>query len=210
MALFVVLFIALVAILLLWKFGRLTQGALSVTGAACALGLVGYSLQGSPSLPAAPVARQPDTAPQSPIIDAKREALIGKFGAEADTLTQADAYFRIDRPDLAARVIRLALEKNPNSPALWTGLGNAMLGHGEGLLSPAAEYCYKKALGISPDYPAALYFYSTALIQNNRLDEARPVFRKFVLSLPEDSPIRRELMKVPAQSETKASEPIVK
>ena len=194
MALFAIVLIGLVALALLWKLGHLSKGALSVTGAGLALGLVGYALQGSPALPGAPVPAK--AATPDPAVDqmAVRQDLIGKVGGEADTLAQADAYFRIDRPDLAARVIRLGLEKSPNSPGLWTGLGNAMVGHSRGLLSPAAEYCYRRALRLAPDYPGALYFYGLALAENGRIEEAKPIFVTLVRLLPVDAPMRAKLV----------------
>lgn len=194
MALFIVIFIGLIAVLLLWKFGRLSQGALSITGAALALGLVGYSLQGFPSLPGAPVLPKAG-APAAPLPEAARRGdLIGKFGSDAEAMAQADAYFRIDRPDLAAAVLQRALDRSPNSPALWTGLGNAMVGQGKGLLSPAAEYCYKRALKITPGYPGALYFYAMALAQNGRLEAAKPIFLQLLEVLPTDAPVRQKLV----------------
>lgn len=194
MALFGVILIGLLTIALLWKFGRVSQGALSLTGAALALGLVGYSLQGDPNLPGAPVAPKP-SAPAVPLADAgARGDLIGKFGAEAEAMAQADSYFRIDRPDLAAAVLQRALKANSNSPALWTGLGNAMVGQGRGVLSPAADYCYNRALKIAPGYPGALYFYAMALAQNGRVDEAKPVFRRLIAEIPMDAPIRQKLL----------------
>jgi cytochrome c-type biogenesis protein CcmH len=145
-------------------------------------------------LPGAPVPAKATTSDATLDQTASRQDLIGKVGGEADTLAQADAYFRIDRPDLAARVIRLALEKSPNSPGLWTGLGNAMVGHSRGMLSPAAEYCYRRALRLAPDYPGALYFYGLALAENGRTEEAKPIFVALVRQLPADAPMRARLV----------------
>lgn len=195
MALFLVIALGLVTLGLLWWRGKLSAGALSVSGAALSLGLVGYALQGSPSLPAAPVAPRPAAAavPALPNGSAK-DGLMDKVGGEADTLAQADAYFRIDRPDLAARVIRLGLEKNPQSPGLWTGLGNAMVAHDKGLLSPPAEYCYQRALRLVPGYPGALYYYAILLVENDRASEAKPLFAELVRRLPADAPMRSSLI----------------
>jgi len=194
MALFVIILTGLVLLLLLWKVGRLSSGSVWLVGAALALGLVGYSVQGQPNLAAAPVVPKADLPP-APGEDANaRGEFIGKVGAEADTLAQADSYFRIGRPELAARVIRLGLEKNHNSPGLWTGLGNAMVAHGQGRLSPPAEYAYRKALTITPGYPGALYFYAVALAQNGRVDEARPLFSQLLAAIPADAPIRGALV----------------
>jgi cytochrome c-type biogenesis protein CcmH len=194
MALFGVILIGLLTIAVLWKFGRVSQGALSLTGAALALGLVGYSLQGDPNLAGAPVAPKPEV-PAMPLADAGAQGeLIGKFGTEAEAMAQADSYFRIDRPDLAAAVLQRALKSNPNSAALWTGLGNAMVGQGRGVLSPAADYSYKRALKIAPGYPGALYFYGMALAQNGRAEEAKPVFRQLIATIPQDAPFRQKLL----------------
>ena len=139
MALFAIIIAGLALLLLLWKIGKLSRGAMWLVGAALALGLVGYSVQGQPNLAASPVAPKADLPPAPGEGAQARGEFIGKVGAEADTLAQADSYFRIGRPELAARVIRLGLEKNQNSPGLWTGLGNAMVAHGQGRLSPPAE-----------------------------------------------------------------------
>lgn len=195
MTLFLVIALGLVTLGLLWWGGKLSSGALSLTGAALSLGLVGYALQGSPSLPAAPVAPRPAAAavPALPGGPAQ-EGLMDKVGGEADTLAQADAYFRVDRPDLAARVIRLGLEKNPQSPGLWTGLGNALVAHDKGLLSPPAEYCYQRALRLVPGYPGALYYYAILLVENDRASEAKPLFAELVRLLPPDAPMRARLI----------------
>lgn len=194
MPLLLIISAGLAVLLGLWKVARLSTGAVFLVGAALALGLVGYSLQGSPALPAAPVAPKIQAAP--PVEDTKQTPgdLLGRFGGEAEALKQADSYFRIGRPDLAARVIKLGLTKNRNSPALWTGLGNALVAHGQGFLSPSAEFAYKRALRLTPGYPGALYFYAIALAENGRIDDARPLFVALVESIPPDVPIRAQLM----------------
>ena len=97
-------------------------------------------------------------------------------------------------PDLAARVLKLGLSKNRNSPALWTGLGNAFVAHDRGFLSPSAEFAYNKALRLTPGFPGALYFYAVALAENGRIDEARPLFVSLVASMPPNMPIRAQLL----------------
>lgn len=194
MSLFLIIAVGLVVLLGLWKVARLSTGAALLVGAALSLGLVGYTLQGSPALPSAPVLLKPQAA--APIDDAQQASgdLLGRFGGEAEALKQAESYFRIGRPDLAARVLKLGLSKNRNSPALWTGLGNAFVAHDRGFLSPSAEFAYNKALRLTPGYPGALYFYAVALAENGRIEEARPLFVSLVASMPQDMPIRAQLM----------------
>lgn len=195
MALFVIILLGLASLLLLWRLGRLSTGAVFLVGAALALGLVGYALQGSPALPAAPAQQSAEAKAkaQGSTSDPSNEFL-GRFGGEAEALKQADSYFRINRPDLAARVITLGIAKNRNSPALWTGLGNALVAHGNGFLSPAAEFAYKRALRLTPGFPGALYFYGVALAENGRLEEARPVLVDLVRAIPADVPVRAQLV----------------
>ena len=194
MALFLIIAVGLTVLLGLWKVARLSTGAVLLVGAALSLGLVGYALQGSPALPAAPVVTQPQA--DVPMDDTQQASadLMGRFGGEGEALKQAESYFRIGRPDLAARVLKLGLSKNRNSPALWTGLGNAFVAHDRGFLSPSAEFAYKKALRLTPGFPGALYFYAVALAENGRIDEARPLFVSLVASMPPNMPIRAQLL----------------
>jgi cytochrome c-type biogenesis protein CcmH len=194
MSLFLIIAVGLIVLLGLWKVARLSAGAVLLVGAALSLGLVGYALQGSPALPAAPVVVKPQA--DAPLDGAQQASadLLGRFGGEAEALKQAESYFRIGRPDLAARVLKLGISKNRNSPALWTGLGNALVAHGQGFLSPSAEFAYNKALRLTPGFPGALYFYAVALAENGRIDEARPLFVSLVASMPPDMPIRAQLL----------------
>jgi cytochrome c-type biogenesis protein CcmH/NrfG len=194
MSLFLIIAVGLIVLLGLWKVARLSTGAVLLVGAALSLGLVGYTLQGSPALPAAPVVTKPQA--EVPMDDTQQASadLLGRFGGEAEALKQAESYFRIGRPDLAARVLKLGLTKNRNSPALWTGLGNAFVAHDRGFLSPSAEFAYNKALRLTPGFPGALYFYAVALAENGRVDEARPLFVSLVASMPPDMPIRAQLL----------------
>ena len=195
MPLFLIILIGLATLLLLWRIARLSTGAIFLVGAALALGLVGYALQGSPALPAARAVPSAEAQARTQNAEADpSNALLGRFGGEADALKQADSYFRINRPDLAARVIKLGLSRNRNSPALWTGLGNALVAHGDGFLSPAAEFAYRRALRITPGFPGALYFYGVALAENGRVDEARPVLVELVRIIPADVPVRVQLV----------------
>lgn len=193
MLLFLIIAFGLIVLAALWRPVGLSRGALFLVGAALSLGLVGYSLQGQPGLPSAfPQAKPAQVAASAGENDATGD-LLGRFGGEAEALKQAESYFRIGRPDLAARVIKLAIANNPKSPALWTGLGNALVAHGKGVLTPAAEFAYKRALGLTPGYPGALYFYAIALVENERVEEARPRFKQLLDGIPADAPFRAQL-----------------
>ena len=59
------------------------------------------------------------------------------------------------------------------SPALWVGLGNALVAHGEGLVSPAAAFAYRRAAQIAPEDPQAPYFYGLALAKSGQIARAK-------------------------------------
>lgn len=194
MALFLIIGAGLIVLAVLWKLAALSRGAMFLVGAALSLGLVGYALQGHPGVASAFPQTGPEAQPApSGNDDTASNELIGRFGGEAETLKQAEAYFKIRRPDLAARVIKLGLARNRNSPALWTGLGNALVAHSKGALTPAAQFAYDRALRMTPGYPGALYFYAVTLAENGRADEARPLFRQLLDGVPMDSPFRAQL-----------------
>ena len=65
----------------------------------------------------------------------------------------------------AAGVLQSAVREHPGDPALWIGLGNALADHA-GTLTPASDLAYRRAIELSPDYPAPRFFYGLALARS--------------------------------------------
>ena len=78
----------------------------------------------------------------------------------------------------AARLLQNAARRNPRDLALWIGLGNALVQHGGGMMSPAAQLAFQRAAQVAPGHPAPAFFYAEALAQSGSYDEAERIWRE--------------------------------
>ena len=85
------------------------------------------------------------------------------------------------------------LRETPDDPNLWLGLGNALVAHAGGVVSPGAEFAYRRAMAIDPDAPAPRYFYGLALARAGQLQGARELWAPLAASAPAGSKIKAEL-----------------
>lgn len=177
----------------LWRWGRLPRAALEAVGAALLLGLAGYALQGSPEQPGNPVkAAQAEVAVDESDI-ALRDKMGGGFGTARAYLVAADGAMRTGIPGAAVAYIRSGLQKFPNDPDLWLGLGNALIVHNGGQISPAATFAFQKAADIAPQHPGPPFFMGLALAQNGKFAEARAVWTELLQRSPADAAWRGDL-----------------
>ncbi len=180
-------FFAAVLLLALWRVAGFDRVALQLVGSALLVAMGGYAWQGSPGLagkPVPPPVRQnlPDTA-----FAATREAVLGRFDTASRWLTIADHFHRIGDTQSAAGVIRAALRAHPRDPDLWVGLGNALVIHAGGMMTPAAELAFQRASRLAPDHPGPKFFYGLALAQSGKLQEAESLWRSVLLTAPPDA-----------------------
>jgi cytochrome c-type biogenesis protein CcmH/NrfG len=75
----------------------------------------------------------------------------------------------------------------PNDPDLWVGLGNALVIHADGMMTPAAELAFQRASKIAPDHPGPKFFYGLALAQGGKFDEAESLWRTLLTSAPPET-----------------------
>jgi len=174
--------IALVALL---RFARLPRSAVEITLAVVLIAVVGYAFQGKPREPGSPVAAAGvERMPSDPGAIEIRRAMTGRFGTEAQWLDTADAFIARGETQTAIVLIRSGIRDNRTSVPLWVGLGNALVAHGDGFLSPAAEFAYRRAAQISPGSPAPPFFYGLALVQAGKFQEAAGVWRALLARTP--------------------------
>ena len=177
----------------IWRFGRLDGAGIQLLAAALLLAFAGYAWQGRPGLagsPKPPSARQP--IPETPFT-ALRHDLFGRFDSADTWLILAESrWARGDTRDAAA-AIRAGLRQRPRNATLWTGYGHALVLHGDGILSPAADLAFRRAVGLAPQHPGPLIFYGLALAQNGRLDEAERAWRRALALAPDSAPWREGL-----------------
>ncbi len=177
----------------LWRFGELSRSTLELVAAALFLAVTGYALQGSPNVEGSPVqSREARAKIDVKDITAKR-ALRSGVGEEAAALDLTDALIRAGATQEAAIAARTAIAKHPNDAELWVGLGNALVAHGDGQITPAAEYAFQHAAQLSPEHPGPPFFFGLALAQQGKTAEAGQVWRGLLARAPADAPWKADL-----------------
>lgn len=176
-----------------WLTGWRRQGWEAV-GAALVLGIAGYATQARPGLAGSPGQAAPVLAADGSALVAERNALSGRAGLPDDSmLVLSDGYMRNGQFADAAGVLRISVERQPGNAEAWLALGNALVAHAEGSLSPAAQYAYRRAILQAPDRPGPPWFLGLALAQSGRFGEARAVWGNLLERSPEDAPWREAL-----------------
>ena len=156
----VLLFVGLLALAaqIAWALARRQPEARRAMIAAVAVAAAGYLSTGHPLLadrPASPV--PPDTLAVQSFADARQRWLTaaGEVGA---WLTLAEALEEGGRTTDAVEALDEALKKNPNSPDLWIGLGNALVVHADGAVTHAARLAYAKGESLGARRPDLVRF----------------------------------------------------
>ena len=187
-----VLAFALILLLLRWM-GKPRAGWEAI-GAALLLGIAGYGLQGSPGMPGAPKTAVETISGDPQALVAARKSLDGKPVASGNNwVVVADALARHGQYADAAGVLRGAVDKDPKDADAWLALANALVGHAEGQLSPAALYAYRSAAIAAPSHPGPPFFLGLAMAQSGRFAEARGIWADLLASSPPDAPWRADL-----------------
>jgi cytochrome c-type biogenesis protein CcmH len=112
-----------------------------------------------------------------------RQDMLGRFDSADRWLTMAEAYQRDGDTADGARLIRQASAASARRD-LWVGYGNALVIHGDGMMSPAAQLAFQRAAEIAPDHPGPRFFYGLALAQGGRFDEAERIWRELLATAP--------------------------
>ena len=162
-------------------------------GAALLVGLAGYALQGSPGEGGAPKAPVETAGTADEALIAQRQSMGSAFGSGQSWLIVADGLSRRGQYGAAAQVLRRAVRENPRDADLWVALGNALVGHGDGFISPAAQFAFQRAATIAPQHPGPPFFMGLALAQSGRLVEARTIWAQLLANAPKDAAYRGDL-----------------
>lgn len=177
----------------LWRFGHLPRASLEPLGAALLLGLAGYALQGSPAQPGNPVLARADKAEVDEEAILQRNKMGERFGGAGGWLVAADGAMRAGLTRSGVTFIKSGLREYPDSPDLWVGLGNALVVHADGMVSPAAQYAFERAATLSPEHPGPPFFLGLALAQAGQIEPARELWLDLLARTPEDAPWRADL-----------------
>jgi cytochrome c-type biogenesis protein CcmH len=173
---------------------RVPRQGWATLGAALALGLAGYALQASPGLPGAPDSGVGAQATDgSALIEARRRIMDRADEPVPPYLLTADAFARRGQYQDAAGLLRSAVREHPRDAEAWLALGNALVEHGEGSLSPAALYAYRQADAAEPGSAGPVFFLGLALIRRGEVIEAHRLWSAQLAAMPADAPGRAEL-----------------
>jgi cytochrome c-type biogenesis protein CcmH len=175
----------------LFVFVRRDTGALQFTAAALLLALAGYAWQGHPGFAGAPKAAPGRQQLPDSDFAKTREDMLGRFDQASAWLTIADGFQRRGDTRSAAELLQNAVHRSPDNADLWVGYGNALVMHGGGMMSPAAQLAFQRAAALAPDHPAPRFFYGLALAQGGNYDAAERIWRELIANAPADAPYRR-------------------
>ena len=200
-----IVILAALVFVLLWRFANFRGPSLQLLASALLIALAGYAWQGRPGLagkPVPPPVRQklPDSA-----FAGAREEMLGQFDSASRWLTIADSYHRSGDTQNAAAIIRAGLRAHPQDADLWVGLGNALVIHADGMMTPAAELAFQRASRLAPEHPGPKFFYGLALAQGGKFDEAERIWRSLLATAPADAswrPMIEERLAMLAQAKS--------
>ena len=177
---------------LVWLL-KLPRAGWELVGAALLLGVAGYALQGHPAQPGAPKAPVETAETAGAELVKQRQAMGASFGSGQQWLIIADGLSRRGQHGSAAQILRSAVRQNPRDPDLWVAMGNALVGHSDGFISPAAQFAFQRAATIAPAHPGPPFFMGLALAQSGRLVEARTIWAQLASQAPPDAPWKADL-----------------
>ena len=186
---------AIVALLFgaLLLIGRIPRSAREITAAALLLGLAGYAWQGNSGLAGAPRSVKQTEGRFDEQLAQQRRGLAERYGPAAQWLVMSDGLGRQGKTKDAANILLSGLRQTPGDANLWLGLGNALVAHADGIVSPGADFAYRRALALDPEGPAPRYFYGLALARNGQLQPARDLWAPLAASAPPGSAVKAEL-----------------
>ncbi|WP_334183621.1 tetratricopeptide repeat protein [Novosphingobium sp.] len=192
------IFVALLAILsfaaIVFLF-KTPRGGREAVAAALMLGVAGYAAQGRPGEPGAP---KPQAEAQNPeagqfFVEARAKLSGGGIPTGNRWVVISDGLARNGHYSDAAQLLRGAIEDNPKDAEAWVALGNVLVAHAEGVLTPPALYAYRQAAKADPKAPGPPYFLGLAMAQSGQLDQARALWIDLLRKAPEDAEWRLPL-----------------
>ena len=190
---FAILITALLVLVGLWHFARLDKGPLQFVLAALLFALAGYAWQGRPNLDGARAEAAAGKAQPESAFMAMRRDVFGQFDSADRWLIMSDNYRRSGETRDSAALIRSGLRGAPANATLWTGYADALVAHGGGALSPAADLAFRRAMALAPGHPGPPLFYGIALAQSGRFPEAEQKWRQAQSLAPSGAAWRGEI-----------------
>ncbi|WP_404481948.1 tetratricopeptide repeat protein [Novosphingobium sp. BL-52-GroH] len=186
--------LALVVLAVLLFVLKVPRGGREAVASALLLGIAGYVTQGSPGLAGAPKeARETVSGNPAALVEARSKVTNSGIPTTNRWVVTSDAFARNGDYASAAEVLRIAVEEDPKSSEAWLAMANALVGHADGMLTPAASYAYRRAIAAEPNAPGPPFFLGLAFAEEGRLAEARALWAGVVERAPADAAYRAPL-----------------
>ena len=156
-------------------------------------GAVGlYLALGSPNLPGEPASARVNTPQGSQSIT----VLVSQIEAHLERNPNdgrgwevvAPVYMRLGRFDDAVKARRNALAINGDSAERQSGLGEALVGVANGVVTAEAKAAFERATAQDPQSVTGRFFLGLAAEQDGKRDEAASIWRKMLADAPADAP----------------------
>lgn len=189
-----VVLLAVAAFVLIAFVLKAPHSGREAVAAALVLGMAGYAWQASPGLPGAPkAAGEQLTQDEAALVDARGKVSDSSIPSGDRWVVIADGLARNGRYADAAEVLRGAVKAAPDNSDAWLAMGNALVAHSDGLLTPAALYAFRRAARADPDAPGPPFFLGLAFARSGRYAEARGLWTDLLGRSSEDAPWRAPL-----------------
>lgn len=186
--------LAIIAFVLIVRVLKAPRAGWEAIGAALLFGIAGYGLQGSPGLKSAPKASaQSIGGDPAAIVEARGNLKESGIGPTDRFIIIADGLARNGQFADAAEILRESVKINPDNGDAWLAMGNDLVGHADGLLTPAALYAYRRAAQADPASPGPPLFLGLAMAQSGRFAEAKTLWSDLLARSAADAPWRAEL-----------------
>ena len=166
---------------------KLPKQGWTLFAAVLVFGLAGYAWQGSPEQPSSPkpeVTRAPQSGEQ--MVDLRNE-LFEQTAPKPRYMIVSDALASNGKFGDAAGALRRGLRENPEHLEAWIALGNALIGHAQGFVTPAAKEAYDRASALDDKSPIPDLFLGAAYMQSGEVIKARELWAARLERAPEDA-----------------------
>ena len=121
---------------------------------------------------------KPDKKSVSQVASARDRLIAGRLQSLSDWAAYISALNQSGQTLQAVAFLNNALQRAPDNPLLWAILGETLVIHSEGHVSPAALYAFDMTHNILPGHPAVHYYRAMAAIEDARPDDALGILRK--------------------------------
>ncbi len=172
---------------------RLPESGWAMFGAALLLGLAGYATQGLPGYAGTPAVPETAAPEGSDAMIAARRDLYNPNLPPSYYVTIADAYARKGRFEDAVGMLGNAVANNPHDAEAWVALGNALIEHAGGTVTPAAVLAFERAEELRPGHPAPAYFAGINMLRMGRPDDTVAIWRNLLDDAPPDARWRPQM-----------------